>query len=89
MKFVSESKQAWKMFSVRVAAIWGAIIAFLAADPMFIVTAWNAIPVDLRDSVPTWVRFVVVFGAVFGSIVLARLVKQKSIKKPEYEVEEK
>jgi len=81
IQFIDDVRGALKLLSVNVAAIWAAIVGIIAADPMLFVTAWNAIPSELRSFMPPWVRWLVAFSALFGTIYLARVVKQPVTKK--------
>lgn len=75
-KFIDDARGAWKLLSMHVAAIWTAIFAFVVADPNLFLTAYNTLPQELRDFLPAWVRWLVVASAMFGTIYLARVVKQ-------------
>jgi hypothetical protein len=88
-RFIEDARGAWKFLSVNVAAIWAMIVGIIAADPMLFVTAWNAIPAELRDFLPPWVRWLVAASAMFGTIYLARVVKQPITKKGEIAEAEK
>jgi len=81
IQFIDDVRGALKFLSVNVAAIWAAIVGIIAADPMLFVTAWNAIPAELREYMPPWVRWLVAFSALFGTVYLARVVKQPVTKK--------
>lgn len=75
-KLIEEVRGSLKLLSVNVAAIWALIVGALAADPMIAVTLWNGIPAEIRELLPPWVRYVVAAGSVFGTIYLARVIKQ-------------
>lgn len=85
LRFIEDVKGAWKFLSVNVSAVWAIIFGAFAADPTILVSAWNAIPVELRDFLPPWVRWAVVASAMIGTIFLARIVKQPVTKKGEIE----
>lgn len=76
IQFIDDIKGTLKLFSVQLSALWAIIVGIIAADPMLFVTAWNAIPSELREFMPPWVRWCVAFSALFGTIYLARVVKQ-------------
>jgi len=82
-RFIEDARGAWKLMSVHVAALWAMVVGIVAADPMLFVTAWNAIPAELREFLPPWVRWLVAASAMFGTIYLARVVKQPVTKKGE------
>jgi len=81
IQFIEDLRGSLKLLSVHATAIWAAIIGIIAADPMLFVTAWNAIPSELREYMPPWVRWLVAFSALFGTVYLARVVKQPVTKK--------
>jgi hypothetical protein len=88
MKYIENARHAWKLFSLQIAAVWASVFGIIAADPMLFVTAWNAIPAELREFLPPWVRWLVVASAMFGTIYLARVVKQKPLAPPKEPEEE-
>ena len=77
MKLIDNIRDSWKFLSVHVAAIWAIVIGGLFADPTLIVTAWNALPVEIRDLLPPWVRYVIAFVVMFGTLYGARIISQK------------
>lgn len=76
IKLIEDVKDSWKLLSVHVSALWAVIVGVIVADPMLFVSAWNAIPPELREFLPPWVRWLVAASAMFGTIYLARVVKQ-------------
>lgn len=89
LKFIDDVKGAWKLLSVQLSAFWAVIVGVAVADPMLFVSAWNAIPPELREFLPSWVRWIVAASAMFGTIYLARVVKQPVTKAGQINEEKK
>lgn len=87
-EFIDDIKGSWKLLTVHVAAIWAAALGFFLSDPAMFLHAWNSLPDDIKTVFPSWVRWIVGFSAVFGSIYLARTLKQPVRDKTEIIVKE-
>ena len=68
IQFIDDVRGALKLLSVNVAAIWAAIVGIIAADPMLFVTAWNAIPSELRWEDVSWIGAVAVLLSFLATI---------------------
>tara|TARA_B100000678_G_scaffold288018_1_gene295682 strand:- start:212 stop:448 length:237 start_codon:yes stop_codon:yes gene_type:complete len=64
-------KKAWRLWSVRFAALGSAAAAYILADPGVVFTVMNALPHAVRAFFPPF------FGlGLFGVITLIRLLRQ-------------
>lgn len=72
---IDDWKQAHKKLSVIVAAIGAAITGFLLAFPDAALQAWNLLPPDLKNYLPSGLMPKVSFGLFVLSIV-GRLLRQ-------------
>lgn len=68
MKLIPNWRKAWRMFSVQAQALALAIVG-----------AWQAVPDDMRSSVPQWGLWALLAVVLVGGIV-GRLVDQGSTK---------
>ena len=64
MRLVKNANQAWRWFSIRLAALGLAVSA-----------AWGALPADLAAQVPGWAKDAVT-GLIFAGVVAGRLIDQ-------------
>lgn len=64
MTLIDEWRQAWRFTSV-----WASGVGFSA------LTAWGLMPSAVREAVPDWIE-IVVGGALFGVVFLARVTAQ-------------
>lgn len=76
MQLIEDARNAWKLFSVQIAALWAMLFGLIAADPSLFLTVYNSLPPELREFLPPWVRWLVVFSAMTGSVYAARVIKQ-------------
>lgn len=84
MKFelIEDWRSSLKLLSVKMGALWAAVIAYLVADPTPLFTAWAALPPEIQALFPWWVRAIAAFGGVAGTIWLARVTKQPVVDAP-------
>lgn len=68
MKLIDEWRQAW-----RFASVWASGVGFS------VLTVWAIMPPAVRDVVPDWIE-VIVGGALFASVLLARVTDQPKLK---------
>jgi hypothetical protein len=64
MKLIEEWRQAWRYTSV-----WA------SGAGIGVLTAWNMMPMAVRDQVPDWIE-ALVGGGIWGIVILARVVAQ-------------
>lgn len=76
LELIEDWRGAVRLLSVRVGALWAAIVAYLVADPSALLNAWAALPPDIQALFPWWVRAIAAFGGMAGTIWLARVTKQ-------------
>jgi hypothetical protein len=77
MKLISDWRQAWRLWSVRATAIGAVVTATAAASPDALLTAWNALPDELRTLVPEDVdRWVA--PLLFAVSLAVRILRQRS-----------
>lgn len=69
MKLIPNWRSGWRMFSVQAQAIAIAVIG-----------AWQAIPDDIRASIPQWGLWALLAVILVGGIV-GRLIAQDGVKK--------
>lgn len=74
MKLVDNWKQAWRWWSVRLAAIGAAIAGTLIVAPESILQAWALLPADMQASIEAYRGYIAL--AAFGLAIVARLVEQ-------------
>ena len=81
MKLVEDCRHWWRFASVRLNALGLLIMGWVAVDPVSVLAVWNMMPAGVRDRLP--VGFVgVVGGVLFALSILARLVRQPRLEKP-------
>lgn len=73
MKLVDEARQAWRWWSVRLAALAGLLAASVVADPSLLTGLLVYVPEDLRPLAATVAGIV-----VFAAPTVTRLLKQES-----------
>lgn len=72
MIFIPQWRNAWRWWSIRVAALAGVVISYVLAAPETLVQVIHMLPADLRGWVPP------ILGPVItAAIVIIRLWKQK------------
>lgn len=74
LEFVCGARQALKMWSIRLAAVASAIVAFIVADPTVILTVVGALPPSLRTPVAMLIGVI-----VFIVITVVRLARQRNL----------
>lgn len=65
-RLVPEWRSWWRAWSMRLAALAALIVTYLAAAPDALSAALNALPADVRATLPAWIGpalFVVLFFA--------------------------
>lgn len=84
LQLVPEARQWYRLASVHVISFWTSVIAFIVADPSWLVHAWNQIPDELKSEVPHWARVVIVAATFLASLLAARLIRQpNSVQRPD------
>jgi lysozyme len=75
MKLIPDWRLSWRLWSVRLAAIGALLSALAAGAPDALLTAWNALPDEVRMLIPAsigrWLS-----SALFLLAMIARLVRQ-------------
>lgn len=74
MKPISNWRQAWRLWSVRVSAIGAIIFAALLAAPEQIQAVWNALPPDVQAMIPNAKSVALVITV---AATVARVLQQK------------
>lgn len=82
MKLIDECRQWWKLWSVRLNAIGLAIMGWVWFDPTAILGLINMMPVQLRPYFPQE-AVAVVSGMLMALALIARLVRQPRLEKPD------
>lgn len=82
LHLIEEWRQAWRMWSVRFAAIGTAIMGVLLTYPEIILEVWNTIPADVKYFIPhdvgkylSLIFFVLIF--------VSRIIRQEKLLKPD------
>lgn len=79
MKLIDDWKKAWRFSSVRLGALGTAITSTLVAFPDAALAAWNLLPPVMQQAFPD--RYMPLVGvAVFAMALLARLIRQDSLR---------
>ena len=52
MKLITDWRQSWRLWSVRVSAIGAMLFAFLLAAPDQALAVWQALPADVQALIP-------------------------------------
>lgn len=68
MRLIPNYRKAWRMFSVQAQALALAVVA-----------AWQAVPDDIRASVPDWGLWALL-AVILGGGIVGRLIDQESTK---------
>jgi hypothetical protein len=75
-RLIPDLQAAWRLWSVRIAALGALATALLAASPDALLAAWQALPPDVRELVPVeldrWIA-----PALFALATVARITRQK------------
>ncbi len=74
MKLITDWRQSWRLYSVRVSAIGAAIFAFLLAAPDQVQDIWNALPPDIQALIPNAKGIAL---AITIAATIARVLQQK------------
>lgn len=80
MRLIEDWEKMWRAASVRVAAVWAALLAALAVNPNLLSGFVASLPEEVQALLPPWVRFLLTFTAVLGSVYAARVIKQPALK---------
>ena len=74
MKLITDWRQSWRLWSVRLSAIGAAIFAFLLAAPDQVQEIWSALPPDLQAMIPNRTTIGLI---ITGAVLAARILRQK------------
>lgn len=78
MKLIDGWRQAWRFWSVQLAALGTFLTGILIAFPEVTLQAWALLPADLKGAIPP--QYVPLIGvAVFAASIIARLVQQRKL----------
>jgi hypothetical protein len=80
MKLITDWRQSWRLWSVRVSAIGAMLFAFLLAAPDQVLAIWQALPADIQALIPN-AKEIGLFLSV--AVVVARVVQQRTAKRPD------
>jgi hypothetical protein len=75
---VSEARDWWKLWSIRLNAVGAAILAWVTFDPVSVLAVWNMMPASLREVIPAN-AFQFAALVLFGLGMLARFIKQPKV----------
>lgn len=76
MKLITNWRQSWRWWSVRVSAIGAAIYAFLLVAPDQALAIWQALPADVQALIPNAKEIGLVLTI---AVLVARNVRQKEV----------
>lgn len=80
LEFIEDWRDFWRFWSVRLATVGTAITGLLIAFPDAALAAWAILPDELKSSIqPQYMPLIGV--GVFALSIVARLVKQKNLRK--------
>ncbi|WP_343526754.1 hypothetical protein [Sphingomonas sp.] len=74
MKLITNWRQSWRWWSVRVSAFGAAIFAFLLAAPDQVQAIWQALPPDVQTLIPN-AKEIGLFLTV--AVAVVRIIRQK------------
>jgi hypothetical protein len=81
MRLIDDCRLWWRFWSTRIQLLAAALAGLLAFDPGMLVSAWNAMPDNVREMMPG--RFVQMVGGLLFAFnlasILARQIKQKKL----------
>lgn len=82
MKLIPEFKQSWKFASMWLQAAAYTFLTYIALSTDAALYVWNMLPADVKSSMDP--KYVALIGTALGVLAMvARVVKQKSIKRDE------
>lgn len=73
MKLITDWRQSWRLWSVRLSAIGATIFAFLLAAPDQVQEIWNALPPEIQALVPNRTTLALFITA---AVTIARVLRQ-------------
>jgi len=73
-RFVPAWRVWWRLWSMRLAAVFAGLVAYLTAVPNAMKDALDALPPFLHDSIPAWIG-----PLLFVLLFLARFWNQKKV----------
>src|SRR3546814_21023207 len=65
-----------------IAGLTSSLVGWLADNSDAGLHAWNALPTELKNDVPSWARVALLAVIFFGSFAAARLIRQPVRKRP-------
>lgn len=74
MKLITNWRQSWRLWSVRVSAIGAMLFAFLLAAPDQVLAVWQALPTDIQALIPNAKEIGL---ALTVAAIAARVLRQK------------
>lgn len=74
MKLITDWRQSWRLWSVRVSAIGAMLFAFLLAAPDQALAVWQALPADIQALIPNAKEIGL---ALTIAAIAARVLRQK------------
>ncbi|MFN3675284.1 MAG: hypothetical protein ACK4TC_04840 [Sphingomonas pseudosanguinis] len=74
MKLITDWRQSWRLWSVRVSAIGAMLFAFLLAAPDQALAVWQALPADIQALIPNAKEIGLVLTI---AAIAARVLRQK------------
>lgn len=77
-EFIEDWRQAWRFWSVRLAAAGGALQALLAWWPDAALVMWNSMPDEVKALLPQSAVMTLPL-LFFAASIVARILKQKNI----------
>jgi len=78
MKPISNWRQGWKFWSVRLQVLGAALLAFSLQAPDYAIQALAILPVDIRAGIaPKLIQYIALGSVIAG--VIARYIKQRKL----------
>ena len=81
MKLVPNWKEWWKMWSIRLNIIFGAILVVLSQFPETFIHLWLLLPQEMKDQAMTIDGLVTMFIVMLAVSSVARLIQQSKLNK--------
>src|SRR3546814_6496991 len=79
LQLVEDWRGAHKLLSMWIAGLTSSLVGWLADNSDAGLHAWNALPTELKNDVPSWARVALLAVIFFGSFAAARLIRQPEI----------
>lgn len=78
MKLIDDWQKFWRMWSIRFTALGSLLLAYIAAVPDAIFTAWAALPEEFKGFIPPNYLMYISLG-LFVIGMISRVIKQEKL----------